>query len=1147
MFKELIYNRLTDEQKSFVDDFNNSILVSASAGTGKTTTMIRKILHLLLIEKIDVNNLLVVTYTTAAASKMKHDLYMGLQSALKYAENDEEMINHISSQMDLLNNADIGTIHSFCNKIIKKYFYDLGLDPNYSILSNEKAKSYLINNSLNNIFENEKIVNNEKFFRLYENFNNNRNDLRLRSAIISLYEYLICRIDSDKWLKEKLDVCYRENDNIVWNYLLEYYKDKGSTIKDKLLLCYDLANTLNYDKAKAFAVCRIDYINKIIEAKTCQELSHIVEIEKIPNKIKIDASKDVALYDLADLVDFVAEEFKKYKKECEEIFKCFSDSEFSKNNIINKENAEELYNLCIELKKEYDKVKEENNLLDFNDLEFYATKLCDNVKIIDELKSEYKYIFVDEYQDVNPMQDSIITKIANTNNLYMIGDVKQSIYRFRQSSPEIFLEKYNSYKAGLNDKKVILFNKNFRSDANILYFVNNIFDNAITKEVVGIDYKNEARLQPGLEVKGLNKSVDITIIDANDFKDYKSEIEEELGEEVTKREYEAKLIATKVAEIIDSTDYKFRDIAILLRDKKELTRQVWIALKKYNIPVSVMIKGNIFKSTEVLVLYSLLKCMYNEANDIAFVTLLKSPFINATDEDLVDIKLSAKEVNSFYEACLVAESINSSAGQKVAKLRSVLRNLRLQILNENIADVIRQFVTNENLLVYYKSMPDGIEKECYIKEFINIVASQLYENDLARLLDYLEIIEDKESEIRISSGGDSVTLMTMHSSKGLDYPVVIIGGFGEDIVKNSISDVKINKDFGLAVNSINEDEYYKIANINSKAITLKNRKEEFEEAIRLCYVALTRPKNRLYITGVVPLDKLDINSIKDVKTYFDLILFSMDNIDKSFFKSSKSNFELNINKNCIVKCHIVDVKDLLDKMEESQIILDVSNPEIVAKLTKYYNMQLPDYSGIAFKNSVSSILRDMEVDYVNALENFKKLTIKESVSSIEAMELGTQYHEIMRYLDYKDCNQNIKKLVDSLVFSGVINPIYLNKIDIAKIEKAKEVIATLLDDKSIVKQEINFLTLAPHSKLINNSECGEKVLVQGIIDLCIEKDGSAIIVDYKTNRTNNKEYLVETYKTQLDLYAKSYEMAYGKKVIKKYLYSFQMDSLIEVE
>jgi len=1147
MFNDLIYNRLTDEQKMFVDDFDNSILVSASAGTGKTTTMIRKILRILLVEKVDVDKLLIVTYTTAAASKMKRDLYMGLVSALKIAEGDNEMVNHITNQMDLLNNADIGTIHSFCNKIIKKYFYELNIDPNYSILSNEKAKSYLINNALNNILEDDKIINDDKFFKLYENFNNNRNDLKLRSAIISLYEYLICRINSEEWLEEKLKVCYSQDNNPLFDYLLSYFKDKGKALSEKLSLCYEMAEAMGYDKAKKFAIARLDYINKIMACSDCLSAGKVVSVEKVPNKINVDTSKSVDLYDLSELVDLTAEEFKLYKKECEGVFKPFVNPDFSNNNIINKDNAEELYNLCKELKVEYCKIKEENNLLDFNDLESLASNLCDNSKIIAELKQEYKYIFVDEYQDVNPMQDSIITKISGENNLYMIGDVKQSIYRFRQSSPEIFLEKYNTYKSGVSGKRVILFNKNFRSDCNILNFVNNIFDYAITKDCVGVDYRNEARLQAGIESQSIDKTVDISLIDLNEFKEKKSEIEEDLGEDITKREYEAKLIASKVAEIVETGKYTYGDIAILLRDKKELTKQVWIALKKCNIPVSLVVKGNIFKSNEVLVLYSLLKCIYNENDDIAFVTLLKSPFIKASDNDLVQIKLSGKDCNNFYEACLVAESLNTDSGQKVAKLRDILKSLRLQILNENIAEVIRQFVINYNLIVYFKSMPDGVEKECYINEFINIIEGQLYDNDLCRLLDYLAIIEEKESEINISSGDNSVTVMTMHSSKGLDYPVVLIGGFGDDIVKNPIGAVKINKDFGLAVNSINEEGYNKIDNINATAIDLKNKKEEFEEAIRLVYVALTRPKRKLYITGVIPLDRLDINNLGGVRTYFDLIVLSMTSMERTLVSSGNKDFELNMNNTALVDWHIVSVQDLVSQEEYNQIILSASNPNIVSGLASYYNTLRVDYSGIAFKNSVSSILRDMEVDYVNAVDNFRKLSIKDSVTAVDAMAIGTEYHEIMCRLDYKDSKQDIKKLVDDLVFAGVVNPIYLSKIDIGKIAKAKETVMTIIDPKDNPRQEISFLTFAPHSKLIEGSLCDEKVLVQGIIDLCIEKPNGAIIVDYKTNRTKNKEALVDAYKTQLDLYAKAYELAYNKKVLAKYLYSFEMNELIEVK
>ncbi len=1140
MFDELIYKYLTDEQREFVDDFDHSILVSASAGTGKTTTMIRKLLHLLLIKKVGITNLLVVTYTTAAASKMKHELYLGLINALHECK-DETDIEHINRQIDLLNNADIGTIHSFCNKIIKKYFYVLGVDPNYSILSNEKSKGYLMNNALSNVFEQMADKGGEEFYRLYENFSSARTDDKLRGAVFSLYDYLVCRLDSDNWVKDKIESCYRDSmNNPVYTYLLQYGKKAMSEQRSRLQEVYDMGCELNVEKCKAYAVARLDYCNKIAAASTCKELANVLKVEKLPNKPSIKADKDVSLYDIVDLLEAVDVKFKAAKKELEDIFAPFGAESFEEDNLANKANALGIYRLTVALREEYKRIKDEKNLVDFNDLEYYATKLLEDVKVVCELKEEYKYVFVDEYQDVNPMQDAVISGIAKNNNLYMIGDVKQSIYRFRQNCPEIFIEKYYAYQNGDVDKKLILFNKNFRSDSNILDFVNSIFDHAITKDCVGIDYASEARLVSGKAGEAARDSVHLSLIDAAAIKDSNDDRGEE--EDVSKREYEAELIASKVARIVDA-GHKFGDIAILLRDKQELARNVWITLKKYNIPVTVVIKAKIFASAEIKVLHSLLKCVYNEADDIAFVTLLKSPFIGATDDELVDIRLCAKDSTTFYEACLAAEETKVS--DKVAKLRAILREYRMRMLTENISDIMQSMMEEHNILTYYKSMPDGVEKECYIKEFINIISGEIYEGNLARLLDYLEVIKDKDSEITISSGGDSVTLMTMHASKGLDYPVVIIGGFGDKVVKNSGGDIKINKELGIAVTSVDDSVYEKIDNVNMHAITLMNKKEEFEEAIRLMYVALTRPKGELYITGVVDLSKATRLPLEKCQTCFDLFLLSVSDIDMAYFVNKCHNFVIKHNNGANVICDIT-LPDIASKRGiESQVIMDVSNPEVVKKLQCYYNMVSPDYSDIAYKNSVSAILRDQEVDYVNALENFRKMKITESVESTEAMEIGTAYHAIMQRVAYHS-PQDLKKLVEGLVFGGKINSIYLPMIDISKIAKAKEAVEKMSAGGEELRCETNFLTLAPHKDLINGSECTEEVLVQGIIDLVIEGKNEAIIVDFKTNRTRSKEYLIETYRTQLDLYSKAYEMCYHKSVTHRYLYSFEMGEMIEV-
>ena len=1140
MFEDLIFNRLTDEQKAFVSDFDNSILVSASAGTGKTTTMIRKILYLLLEKRVDISSLLVVTYTTAAASKMKHDLLVGLQSALHICT-DEDMAEHISKQIDLIGNSDIGTIHAFCNKIIKKYFYQLGIDPNYTILSNEKTKNYLMNSAMSDVLEESSLRGEKEFFDLYESFNSQRSDDKLRSAVLALYEYMVCRINSDKWLDDCMCTAYStDSNNPVWQYLLDIYKSKWQEMLICLQDVYDMADVFGEDKAKAFAVSRIDVATKLMDCNSCFDFARVLNMEKVSNKPTIKVDKDPTLCDLKECVENVTKKFQDLRQNSKKIFDLFIDESFEFNLSANKNNALQIIKLYHQLIERYSKIKVDNNLLDFNDLEHYAYLLCRNDSVLAELRNDYSYIFVDEYQDVNYIQDNIVSSISNGNNLYMIGDVKQSIYRFRQSCPEIFLSRYNDYRNGVGGKRLILFNKNFRSDKNVIGVVNNIFDCAITKDCVGIDYRNEARLVSGLEDKTNEESatVHLSLIDVEDINEYNSNIVDDGKEEVTKREYEAKLIASKVAEVVDK-GYKFSDIAILLRDKKDLAKSVWVSLKKYNVPVSVVIKGNIFKSNEIQVLLSFLQCVYNEADDIAFTTLLKSPLIRATDNDLAEIRINAPDAETYYDACLIAEQNNQMVGHYVTKLRQLLKDFRLRCLSSSVSDNLREFVINNRLDTYYKSMPDGIEKECYINEFLNIIDDQTYNNDLGKLLDYLDLIRDKESEITISGGSDSVTLMTMHSSKGLDFPVVIVGGFGDSMVKNTRQEISINKDFGIAVVGVQLDDYSRMNNINEVAIRLKNKKEEFEESVRLMYVALTRPKKELYMTGVVNLSKVKKLPLLKCQTYFDILLQSVSDNELYYFVNKKPKFQLE-NNGAIVDCEIAkeDMADVIGT--RSQIVLDVSNPEIVGKLRDYHNREVEKYPYISFKNSVSSILREQEVDYTNVLERFTKLETTEVVDNITAMELGTQYHTIMQYLDYNDEKQDVKKLVEDLVFENKLNAIYLNKI-----KKAKQIIKELANGAKISKEE-NFLTLAPHSYLISGSAVKHDVLVQGVIDLSIDSPNGAIIVDFKTNKTQNRDYLIATYKTQLDLYAKSYELAYNRKVVHKYLYSFELGELIEV-
>ncbi len=1127
---DIIFHQLTPEQLEFVTDCNHSILVSASAGTGKTTTMVKKIIYLIVYKKIDLDQMLIVTYTTAAASKLRHDIY-NMLTRLKEITESEELQKRLVRQMEILPNADIGTIHAFCNKLIKKYFYKIGVDPNYVILSNDKLTGCLLDEAMNNVFERVSSEGDLDFERLYESFNSSRSDDNLKGCIAKLYNYIACRRDSVARLQNSITEGYNIPSQSM-QYVAQYYRDELLSTLRQLKECYEKAKIVNEEKIAAYAAQRIGLINEISGTNDCIKIAKAIcnrELDAKPSwsKNKIDE------LGIKAILDGVSEVFKGIYDKAKKTLQWLIDDTYSEDNEINQTNASKMLEITMAVGSEYARLKRDRGLVDFGDLENYAANILGFVDVVEECRRDYAYVFVDEYQDVNPMQEEIISGVSGNNNLYMIGDIKQSIYRFRQSSPEIFLSKYNDYKSPHNDKKVVFFNKNFRSNPAVLGFVNDVFDKIITKKYVGIDYAQEARLVAGKSDDTNTKAIELCLIDSEAI---------ELDDDTTKRSYEAELIASKVAQEINN-GAKFSDIAVLLRDKQELAREVWLTLKKYNIPITIGLKANIWDSAEIKVLLALCQCIYNENNDIAFVTLLHSHIIDMTDEELSLIRLSDPDTESFYAACLSAKAKGLPVAKKILQLQEILRTLRLQLQDETIYSVMDKFLLKSGLFNYYRSMVDGAQKECYINEFLNIINNPMYERDMARLLDYIDSIKGKASEINISMGHDSVKVMTMHASKGLDYPIVIVGGFGEKVVKNKSNGLYLNKDLGIAVKSEDSENKTENININAKAITIRNYKEELEESIRLLYVALTRPKNKLIITGVADIGHIEKKDIIKADSYLDLYVLSLSSNEISGLQNNGNakivrdwgEYEIEIDNVIVTK-----------KIRNNNIILDVANPVIVTSLQRYYNYTQPNYNKYALKNSVSSILREESADYDNALDNFKKLTTKESLNSSDAMELGTQYHAIMQNVDWKDIRP-ASAIIKDCAMRGIINPIYLPMIDALRIDQAIATIRGIITNGDKIVPEYNFLTYYPHNLLISGSDCDKKVLIQGVIDLCIIRGKEAIIVDYKTNKKTNPKYYIDTYRTQLELYAKSVELAYQTKVTKKYIYSFEMGQLIEIE
>lgn len=1103
--------KLTEAQQKFVDVESGNVLVSASAGSGKTSTMIEKLANLIMCGT-DIRNLLVVTYTNASASEMKIKLYKKLLECL--TDVDDEKKDFLSEQIDFLNNADIGTVHSICKKILLNYFYIADIDPTFSIVSG-KEQGYIFNTALDNVFDRLIAENNADFYAIYSLYSNKRNTKEIKAIIKKVYNFCLSKVDYIEWKNAVLNefLVGDIDANPSARLILDYYKSEIMSFENAFreLLVADEKLFIKYS----------DYVNSFLNIisliasqtsykKMCKILPAI-ELMKKPN----EKGKDIDDKLYSEQLKSVRDDFKKVFDKMKLAFVDYSVSEM--------ENARRVVELFFwlneEVGSEYEKLKKQKNVLDFSDLEHYTLKVLSNDKICGELKQKYKYIFVDEYQDINQVQEKIINLLSD-NNVNMIGDLKQSIYHFRLSSPEIFIDKFNRFSAG-DGGQVINLNYNFRSRPNILDFANFVFDVLMTTKTIGIDYKENSRLTwPNGE---MSTDVDIDILNCEDEKRDESE-----------------LIAQRVAELV-TEGYNYSDIAILFRSRDMVVPLVE-KLRNYNIPCNASYKTKLFNNNEILVLTSFLRVVNNSCDDLAMATVLKSLFCGLQDSELANIRFEHRNGTYCDAVKCYLENHNDLVTEKIKGLMELINECRFHLGTMPIVELLRNVMIRYGVVEHYMAFVDGETRVSNINYFLGLISNEEYKYNLKKCLDYLDDLRSDDVEVEVAGGSNCVKIMTIHASKGLEFPAVIVGGFGKNFnLRSDVNSLIINENLGLGVKVLDLEGRTKREGLVEKACKIQNKIDDLNEEIRLLYVALTRAKFRLCIVGQtsVKLLKKKCNaSIYSSRNYFEYLIKAFGKQNANRLNDGSITIGLGESE---CRVNIISPETLAkNEVEKAPIILK-QDTEFKEIMDKYYNYIYPTMNtNIAVKNTVSSILKE-EVDYENAVENLKNVGTMQTSESEEAMKLGTAYHTTMQNLNYSENEAKIEGIIDNIKTSDLP----YDKVDKKKIFSAINTIRNLFKDGCSLKKEAQFTMKLNYGEIHSGAE-NVDVIVQGVIDLVIENPSETIVVDFKTNKNRNEKFYKDTYSLQLDMYAKAYAKAFGANNIKKYLYSFELDKLIEI-
>ena len=1241
----------TPAQKSAIDTRDCNVLVSAAAGSGKTAVLVERIISMITDpdKNIDIDRLVVVTFTKAAAAQMKDKIRKALDSMLDENPGDVNLLRQIT----LLNNAQITTIDSFCLWIIRNHFPEVNLDPGFRIMD-EGEKKLIENDVLEDVLEEFYAEADEEFFNLVDAFGMGRDDSGLVSIIDKIYRFS----RSNPWIDEWFDECMLVYDDETYdnpaikelydsikNALLDY-RDKYNRLVD---ICSEPAGPAAYTGALQSDLLGI---NEMINSQDFGELGRRIRIfsfEALSRKKDAGADPDI----------------KEYVKGQRKLFKDYigrlNDKIFLKDDegiFEDMQGAGIQIRTLLKVAKVYAKrvseVKREKGIIDFNDMEHLALSILvkkEDGKLVytetaDKLANRFEEILIDEYQDSNQLQEVILNAVSKTrlsgenNNIYMVGDVKQSIYKFRLACPELFIEKYDTYSETGDNVRIEL-QKNFRSRENVLECANDVFSHIMNKNFSGIGYDESVRLNAGFpypEYSGnnygddANKSTDVILISS------------ENEEEATTRELEADRLAKLIEGIVssginvydsDENIYRpaeYRDIVILTRSVTGWADTFADALMDRGIPAYTDSSTGYFSVREIQVILSMLTIVDNPVQEISLAAAMMSYFGGFTAAELGMVRKLGREHadknthNNLYEHLKVTAGLGEAVAAhgeeiaaddlnikrlsgKCALFLAKLTEYRDKSSVEPLYDLCWEMIYDSGYYDYVGTMPAGAQRQANLNVLLERAAGY-GKSSYSGLFNFLRYIERlKKFDEDFAEGAASldnenlVRIMSIHKSKGLEFPIVILAGAHKSInFMDATAPVLVDQNLGIAVDYVDLERRTKTPTIIKGAMARRIVRESIAEEERLLYVAMTRAREKLIITGVVKdadktLDKyrakseelatdgtLSYADSENIKNYLDMImpvcLMDSDKLKGSFkvmvdavedseadAAETGNSFETgNMTDTDAVKAgEAPDGNNeagypSLDELPE-YVPADNASGRMKLTVSQLKAMQAEDnseenaYMDDSVKEAFEKEAYDEQAaDNGNRDGQTDSETIAEPSNSIipkfisgeevqlAANERGSAYHRVMECLDYSvSVNlDGVKADINRMLETGKMNELQVKSVNPWDIYTFVQ-----SDTGRRVANAVNCGSVRREQPFVFEYE-GQ--LIQGIIDLYFEEDGELVIVDYKTDRVMKgkagEKELVKRYAIQLDYYAKALAQLTGKTVKEKIIYSFALEKEI---
>ena len=1243
----------TDQQWEAVHASGSNLLISASAGSGKTMVLVNRI-----IEKIKkgtaIDELLVVTFTNAAAKEMKERIQTAIQKEIN-ADPDSNTRHHLVAQLPKLGHANISTLHSFCLKVIERYYYLIDFDPVFRQLTDETEIELIKEDIWDEILEEFYTESDPDFLRFMEAYSGDRSDTKITQMVFQLHEFSRANENPDEWLaslSKLYDMSSGElvKSEIYINNIKKQWIDEFTymiQLADQALSLLDGVQILE----KQYGIISSEK-DRYIEGLNLIEAN---ELEKLYDFMQ-DGYKHGTLTGASKKEEYEAErdlfndKIKPLRNEAKEVYVKFESNFLMTHDeqVEAIQSTKAYVDILAKMTKEfadaYQAYKANQKLIDFNDLEHLTLRILKGDREGDVSEASHYYrrkfaeVLVDEYQDINALQEAILLRLAQpdemTGNYFMVGDVKQSIYGFRLADPRLFLSKYEKYKKGSEGHRIILA-ENFRSRDNILSFTNFIFTQLMDEEVGNLIYDKNAELVYGnkdfTELEGYETEILI----------YEKNTEEELetieSSEDNKKNWvkdkasgEISMVASRIKDLVDSEfmiydketkkmrEVKYSDI-VLLTPTKSKNLRIQEIFQEVNIPTAINQTQNFFQTTEVTIMMSLLKIIDNPRQDIPLVATLRSPIVGLNEVDLTYIRLADRQ-GDFYEAMMAyveqqfEDSRNKSLQKKLKVFVDQLDSWREYARRYSVVDLLRTLYQETGYIYYVGGMSNGKQRRANLEALYERAAA--YEKTsfkgLYRFIRFIDKMQEKDKDLSeptsMLSEENAVRVMTIHASKGLEFPLVFVMDMSKEFNNNDwVGEYVFDRDLGIGLQYKNPDSRIRTSTLVDTAIKNLKKRNAYAEEMRVLYVALTRAEQKLFLVGTVDdeekaiqnWDKGNMNNERHIPSELRLSINNfMDWVGSSLARHQDLDGRVpSHQENQTIKKYSVPFKLSFYSATEiiEQLLTDdtIDNLKWVEELKqKTFNIEtdkktleavestinLIDYN-YPFKlstvttsyQSVSEVkqlfeepndgqlaridLSDLEPRGRYTQDLLKRPSFLQQATLATPAEIGQATHLLLQklILNEEPTAESLSNLLKQMIGDELLTEEVASEIELDKIIRYFKTPfgQKIIKNFNHLEREVLFSFMMNARDVFHEMDVDDPILIHGIIDGYFETEEGYVLFDYKTDKVSflkdkAHDELIRRYKGQVMLYKEALESIMDKPVVSVNIISLDLTDTIQI-